>query len=137
MKSVDNRPWEVALFALCAQFNSSFKDPVLGPTGISALISAMERVMEVESLFPLQWESIVLMLRSLSFLSGHDWVVQSDAMGEQGIKCLVEVLRYVVPFLSSPTSFSPFIDARFHGSGSQFTTGPLILSATSSPVALN
>ena len=45
----------------------------------------------------MDWESIVLILRSLAFSSEQDWLFDTDTeiLGEGVVRSLIDILRYV------------------------------------------
>ena len=72
-----SRPWEVALFGLCASQNSWFKDAVLGPTGLLSLVTALDTMLAPSlPIHQVLWEDVAITLRALAFLSEHEWVAK-------------------------------------------------------------
>lgn len=97
-------PWEIPLFAYCAEEeyqHSPFREKILGTTGVPGLITTLKRTLSVKQKENSVWEEIVFTVRSLSFLSEHEWVVKSGALGEEAIAVLVDILRLV--FACSPS----------------------------------
>ncbi|KIJ45256.1 hypothetical protein M422DRAFT_47042 [Sphaerobolus stellatus SS14] len=88
-------PWEVALFALCAKKNPDFIQPVLHSSGLPCLYLAFQTMLNVDvSVKDMDWENIVLILRSFAFLSELEWLCATDLMGESVVKALIKVLRW-------------------------------------------
>jgi len=91
-------PWEASLFAFCSRDNPSFIKPVLHSTGLPSLHNALKRLLRKDIPTPqMDWESIVLILRSLAFSSEQDWLFDTDTeiLGEGVVRSLIDILRYV------------------------------------------
>ncbi|KAF8526267.1 hypothetical protein BU17DRAFT_83086 [Hysterangium stoloniferum] len=94
----DTRSWEVALFAHCSTQAPKFKEVVLRPTGFPLLITTMEtklgRSVHNERV---PWEDVTVTLRSLAFLTEHDWVVDSNVVNERALVAIMNVFRRDIP----------------------------------------
>lgn len=103
------RPWEVALFALCATADvpgaSFFRRMVLGPMGIPVFIRSLDSLLSVKvDMDDVKWEDIGLTLRALAFVSEQAWVVQGMSSSSEGegdkveaiIKAIMGVFWYVI-----------------------------------------
>lgn len=89
-----SRPWEVALFGLCASQNAWFKDAVLGPTGLDSLVKDLDRMLAPSiPVLDVNWEDVALTLRALAFLSEHEWVAR--AVEDTIVRSLLGVFRCV------------------------------------------
>ena len=84
----------MALFAQCEAQDSWFKDIVLGPRGLDSLVHTLGGMLSDR--IPTEdvpWESVALTLRTLAFLSEHEWVVQH--VEPEIIESLLRVYRYI------------------------------------------
>jgi hypothetical protein len=94
---IPSRPWEVALFALCASQAIVFKNAVLGPIGLPLLVSDLDLMLSKEvDMDHVKWEDVALNLRAMAFLSEHRWVVEGvEEEAEILITSIMGVFRYV------------------------------------------
>ncbi|GJJ14167.1 hypothetical protein Clacol_008428 [Clathrus columnatus] len=98
------RPWEVALFALCASTETPvapfFRRMVLGPTGIPLLVLSLNSLMASNiDMDDVKWEDVGLVLRALAFVSEHGWVVQGmsgDDDETEGEDKVVKVVKSIM-----------------------------------------
>jgi len=97
--STPARPWEVALFALCASQTPVFETVVLGPIGLPHLVSALNAMLsKTIDMDGVKWEDVAFNLRAMAFLSEHRWVVVGvDEECEGIITSIMGVFRRPIP----------------------------------------
>ncbi|KIJ42559.1 hypothetical protein M422DRAFT_254343 [Sphaerobolus stellatus SS14] len=92
MTSENLRPWEVALLSLCGNENRRYRKPVTKPTGLPTLILAMEKLMHPIRLEDQGWGSMILVLRSLAFISAYAWTSEYEITGQMLVVALAKLL---------------------------------------------